>query len=76
MRYAARKSAQGSEVAKRKIIPHKNMASPIKETPVLFGEEALRFMAKIDNPRPVSTEEVKTARQSYELIMAIAKFKF
>lgn len=52
------------------------MASPIKETPVLFGEEALRFMAKIDNPRPVSTEEVKTARQSYESIIAIAKFKF
>lgn len=52
------------------------MASPIKETPVLVGKEALRFAAKIDNPRTVSPEEVKMARQSYESVIAIAKFKF
>ena len=55
---------------------HYNMAKPIKETPVLVGEEALRFAAKIDNPRTVSSEEVKAARQSYESVMAIAKFNF
>lgn len=52
------------------------MAKLIKETPVLVGDEALRFAAKIDNPRTVSAEEVKAARQSYESVMAIAKFQF
>lgn len=52
------------------------MATPIKETPVLVGEEALRFATKIDNPRTVSIEEVKAARQSYEAVLSIAKFKF
>lgn len=52
------------------------MATPIKETPVLFGEEALCFAAKIDNPRAVSAEEVKAARKSFESVMSIAKFRF
>lgn len=52
------------------------MAKPIKETPVLIGKDAVRLVAKIDNPRKVSDEEVATARKAYESVLSIAKFNF
>ena len=32
------------------------MARPIKETPILYGEEARKFEMRMQNPTPVSQE--------------------
>ena len=53
-----------------------NMARPIKETPTLYGREAQRIIDMIDNPRPVTQEEVQRAQSAYETMMAIANFEF
>lgn len=52
------------------------MARPIKETPTLYGREAQRIIDMIDNPRPVTQEEVQRAQSAYETMMAIANFEF
>jgi hypothetical protein len=43
-------------------LSEKIMARPIKETPVLRGEDARRFMERIENPPKVSLEEVRRAQ--------------
>ena len=43
------------------------MARPIKETPVLTGEDAKRFRWHMDHPSPVSPEEKERARKAYEM---------
>ena len=35
------------------------MARPIKETPILYGDDAKRFLANIENVKPASYEEIK-----------------
>lgn len=45
------------------------MAKPIKETPVLTGEDAIRFRKAAENVVPVSKKEKEEARAIYEAIM-------
>jgi hypothetical protein len=44
------------------------MANPIKETPVLYGEDARRFAERIENPKMESKEKVEEMRRSYEIL--------
>lgn len=41
------------------------MALPIKETPILKGKDAERFLKNISNPKPVSKEEYERAKAIY-----------
>ncbi len=52
------------------------MARPIKETPVITGEDAERFLEDIKNPIPESPEEIAKAKEVYEQFKAIARFDF
>lgn len=45
------------------------MARPIKETPILFGENAKRFEERMQNPPKVSEEKRAQIRRSYETII-------
>jgi len=51
------------------------MAKPIKETPVLKGKDAARFLTKIkgNERKKVSEAEYKRARKNYEEILKDAK---
>jgi hypothetical protein len=42
------------------------MARPIKETPILFGEDARRFEARMKERRHVSSEERARINANYE----------
>lgn len=53
-----------------------NMARPIKETPTLYGREAQRIIDMIDNPRPVTQEEVQRAQRVYDAVIAKINFVF
>ncbi len=50
------------------------MARPIKETPVLTGKDAEKFMKKLENVEPASEEERVDAKVAYEKFKAIASF--
>lgn len=52
------------------------MARPIKETPVLRGQDAVNFLSKINSSSQpkVSQEEKEKIRRDYEALKAIAKF--
>jgi predicted phage tail protein len=43
------------------------MANPIKETPVLYGEDARRFAERIEHPITETKERVEEIRQAYEI---------
>lgn len=47
------------------------MAKPIKETPILFGEDARRFEARMKEKRTESPEDRARRLANYELIMSI-----
>ena len=52
------------------------MARPIRETPILLGEDARCFEERIKNPRKVSKEELERVRKNYELVLkAASNFK-
>lgn len=48
------------------------MARPVRETPILSGEDARRFEERMKNPRKVSKEELERVRKNYELVMKAA----
>lgn len=50
------------------------MARPIKETPVLYGEDAVRFLHAIDNVKSASQDEKSRIRDAYEQMKQIATF--
>ena len=50
------------------------MARPIKETQILYGDDAKRFLANIENVKPASEEEKERIRASYEEIKQMADF--
>lgn len=50
------------------------MAIPIKETPILAGEDARKFLQRMNERRELSAEEVERMKKNYELIMSIADF--
>ncbi len=47
------------------------MARPIKETPILFGEDARRFEARMQEKRRISQEERARINVDYEAGMAM-----
>ncbi|MBR7022343.1 MAG: hypothetical protein IKI09_02585 [Bacteroidales bacterium] len=47
------------------------MARPIKETPILFGEDARRFETRMKERRRVSSEERARIKTNYEAGMAM-----
>lgn len=47
------------------------MARPVKETPILFGEDARRFEAIMKNPPQVNKEKQEEMKRDYEYIMSI-----
>ena len=50
------------------------MAKPIKETPVLTGDDATRFEQAAQKVEPASAQEVKEAKQAYSFFASIANF--
>lgn len=44
------------------------MARPIKETPILFGEEAREFERRANNPVEFSEERKKKIREDHEFM--------
>lgn len=42
------------------------MALPIRETPVLCGEDAIKFLEAISNPKKASPEEIARMKANYE----------
>ena len=50
------------------------MARPIADTPILFGEDAIRFEKEIANPKKISEKERREQREAYELFKSRAKF--
>lgn len=49
------------------------MARPIKETPILYGEDARRFVERMNEHRRVSPEERACIKADYEIILAMLK---
>lgn len=50
------------------------MARPIKETPILFGEDARRFEARMKEKRTETPEEKAERIRIYEMLKATANF--
>ena len=50
------------------------MAKPIRETPVLTGEDALKFEMASQNVSPASKEEKEEAKKAYEFFQSVATF--
>lgn len=49
------------------------MARPIKETPILFGDDARRFEARMKNPPKITKEEREERRRSYAMLIKVFK---
>lgn len=50
------------------------MARKIKETPILTGNDAKRFMERMRETRVVPKEEIERVKKNYEYIISISKF--
>lgn len=50
------------------------MARPIKETPILFGEDAKRFLHSVKNVKSASEQEKNRVKEAYEKLKKIATF--
>ena len=44
------------------------MAEPVKEAPILFGEEARQFEVRMLHPKPLSEERMARIMRDYELM--------
>jgi|WetSurMetagenome_2_1015567.scaffolds.fasta_scaffold538318_4 hypothetical protein len=53
------------------------MATPIKDTPILYGEDAVKFVEAVNNGlnNPVSSEEYERASKLYEKISKKESFR-
>lgn len=49
------------------------MARPIKETPILYGEDARRFVARMREKRRETPEQKASRMADYELILGMLK---
>ena len=50
------------------------MARPIKETPILYGEDARRFEARMKERRRMSPEERAEMKATYEALKSVCDF--
>ena len=46
------------------------MARPIRETPILYGDEARRFETQMLDPTPLSEERIAQMVSDYEFLRA------
>lgn len=44
------------------------MAKPVKETPILFGEEARQFEVKMLHPEPLAKKRQEEIKKDYEFL--------
>ena len=51
------------------------MAKPIKETPVLRGEDAVRFEEAAQKVVPATEQELQDAKAAFDYFASIADFK-
>lgn len=51
-----------------------NMARPIAETPILFGEDAKRFVEAMQNVKPASAERITRIKEGYNRLKKYATF--
>ena len=51
------------------------MAKPIKETPIIFGEDAKRFNQSIKDVKPASDDEKRRIKEAYDVNMKLAKLE-
>ena len=42
------------------------ITNKIEPTPILYGEDAKRFEEALENPKPVSKEELEQAKEAYK----------
>lgn len=49
------------------------MARPIKETPILFGEDARRFEARMKEKRRETPEQKEIRLKRYKAVMSVFK---
>jgi hypothetical protein len=40
------------------------MARPIKETPVLYGKDAIRMLKEVENPKPLPPEFIERIKEA------------
>ena len=52
------------------------MAKPIKETPVLYGQDAKDFVENNCTVKKVSNEEKKQIKESFQSLKGISKVAF
>lgn len=45
------------------------MARPIKETPILYGEDARKFLERMKNPPKETKEERECRLEHYRIVM-------
>jgi len=50
------------------------MATAIKETPILYGEDAKRFLARMKEKRTETPEQKAKRLAAYEAVMSVADF--
>lgn len=48
------------------------MAKPIKETPILYGDEARRFELRMQSPVKLSIERLQKMKEDYEFLRSRA----
>ncbi len=51
------------------------MARPIKETPILRGKDAERFVREIEKPNKISCESVNRIKENFSKLKSIAQFQ-
>ncbi|MDD5649635.1 MAG: hypothetical protein PHF86_04345 [Candidatus Nanoarchaeia archaeon] len=49
------------------------MSLPIRDTPILAGEDARKFIKNMQNPKPVPRKEYERAKKIYEELKAKGK---
>jgi hypothetical protein len=47
------------------------MARPVRETPILYGKDAKRFLERMKNPPKETPEEKKRRLEDYHLMMRV-----
>ena len=71
---------KGCETAPAVLVPEISlkyvfiMARPIKETPILYGEDARRFEARMKERRRISPEERAEMKATYEALKSVCDF--
>ncbi|MDR3218339.1 MAG: hypothetical protein LBU22_05055 [Dysgonamonadaceae bacterium] len=45
------------------------MARPIKETPIVYGQNAIRILKEIENPEPLPKERIEEIKKSHEMFL-------